>query len=857
MVLCAPIHVFRCFSCAAGFLPLPGSRPDVTKHCLFAPPTASPTLPNPTASPISTSSPSLGQPTRSPASGEPTSMPTIGCADGFNGALCEFSDEVTCNGRGTADFLGVCHCRSGWSAGWTTLGRCNECVSGFLGDDCQYSDATTCSGNGVAASDGACTCAPGYDDADDCATASPTWSPTGSESPTSTPPTTAPTVAAPTAAPVPSVSPTPAPTVIPTSANCPAGTNGPSCQFSDAVTCNGRGNVNYRGICACAPGWSNSWGASGWCSICATDYIPLCTNSLECDVTLHCLYSDTTTCNDHGTVSGADGSCTCAAGYTGDTCEITSPPTPPSASPTPAPTYLTCPGAGIMSFADPLHATRLIGSLDHTIAAHVSITVAECAALCVADDECASFEFKTGSVTTNCNLKRVNVVGAGGTQPSDLFALYERLLICRSTSPTQPAALTMPPTPAPTQLPPTTPSPTLTPTLSTLPPPLLSGCPLASDDGYVFATGTYCPAPFIGPTCALSDAATCNGRGTVSLNAGCNGQCSCPVGWDPTTLPYGGCYTCAAGFLPLPGSRPKIRKHCLYSDATTCNNNGAVDGYGVCTCTPGFTGTACETGGALGLTAGSNERGGNSGFSMDPAWAAGVLVTMAVIGIAVVVSRRRRFAGKHSTAIVTNNSRFGDFGVTTINAGFDVGAGNQAPPTLLPASANQIYKREPVEREIIYSLANPEEDAYDNWTTLGTQPHPAHPLDGYTPLDGATAAETELINQLVRIASTESTAVSVTTATLADPSGHPGGPRLGRMRSSSCSLEASYLEVSSLSRRGSRLERGRSSSCNPEVSKLWERSSSQHYFPTDGFMDQGDNFYTISTSQGDDLYTRY
>ena len=108
----------------------------------------------------------------------------------------------------------------------------------------------------------------------------------------------------------------------------------------------------------------------------------------------------------------------------------------PSASPTPAPTPLTCPGASIQSFADPIANARLIGSLDHTIAVQAGIDVGACATLCINNDECASFEFKTGALTTNCNLKRVNAAGAGGTIVRATFELYERLLACRTDDPT-------------------------------------------------------------------------------------------------------------------------------------------------------------------------------------------------------------------------------------------------------------------------------------------------------------------------------------------------------------------------------------------------------------------------------------
>lgn len=272
-------------------------------------------------------------------------------------------------------------------------------------------------------------------------------------------------------------------------------------------------------------------------------------------------------------------------------------------------------------------------------------------------------------------------------------------------------------------------------------------CPLATNDGYVFATGTYCPTPFIGPNCALSDAATCNGRGTVSLDASCNGQCSCPVGWNPTTLPFGGCHTCAAGFLPLPGNKPKIRRHCLYSDATTCNNNGAVDRYGTCTCNSGCSGTTCQLGSctAQSLAAGIDTSASTSdASSTDTSTIAGVLATLAGVAVvvgAVVSKRRLRSSDAAAAKLETTphmfynedfvNPRF------TLNGSGGGGGEQQSALALLPAQVHELKGAEMIDDGDSDNDNDNGEGAFNGFGEAKRES-----------LDGATKAEAELVDQL-------------------------------------------------------------------------------------------------------------
>jgi hypothetical protein len=68
--------------------------------------------------------------------------------------------------------------------------------------------------------------------------------------------------------------------------NCNVGSNGPFCEYTDALTCSGHGTAQYNGSCTCFPGFM---GAS--CNQCATDYYsyPTCR---------FCQASST--CNSHG-----------------------------------------------------------------------------------------------------------------------------------------------------------------------------------------------------------------------------------------------------------------------------------------------------------------------------------------------------------------------------------------------------------------------------------------------------------------------------------------------------------------------------------------------------------------------------
>lgn len=100
------------------------------------------------------------------------------------------------------------------------------------------------------------------------------------------------------------------------SCSCYGGYDGDSCQFSDAVTCNGNGSVNSTGSCFCNTGYS---GAS--CSECSTGYTA--DESGSCLDTNACL---TNTCDVNAACtdlpppsSGGSGRvCSCDSGYSGD-----------------------------------------------------------------------------------------------------------------------------------------------------------------------------------------------------------------------------------------------------------------------------------------------------------------------------------------------------------------------------------------------------------------------------------------------------------------------------------------------------------------------------------------------------------
>ena len=74
---------------------------------------------------------------------------------------------------------------------------------------------------------------------------------------------------------------------------CPVGFSGHSCEFSDAITCNGLGTVDVSGHCTCHPGVT---GAA-------------------------CEFSDAVTCSRNGKVTFA-GICACELGYGGDECSV-------------------------------------------------------------------------------------------------------------------------------------------------------------------------------------------------------------------------------------------------------------------------------------------------------------------------------------------------------------------------------------------------------------------------------------------------------------------------------------------------------------------------------------------------------
>ena len=79
------------------------------------------------------------------------------CKMGFDGPRCEFSNQITCNGNGVAQYDGSCSCQARW-AGDASCSRCGE---GFGGSQCNLSRADTCNnrGNPSSSSDGLpCSC---------------------------------------------------------------------------------------------------------------------------------------------------------------------------------------------------------------------------------------------------------------------------------------------------------------------------------------------------------------------------------------------------------------------------------------------------------------------------------------------------------------------------------------------------------------------------------------------------------------------------------------------------------------------------------------------------------------------------
>ena len=81
---------------------------------------------------------------------------------------------------------------------------------------------------------------------------------------------------------------------------------GVACQYSNAVTCNGHGQVHGDGSCTCDAGYA---GAS--CNQCAADHYgyPTCSFCLA-----------TTTCSGHGSCAPAGG-CACDAGFVPPDCQ--------------------------------------------------------------------------------------------------------------------------------------------------------------------------------------------------------------------------------------------------------------------------------------------------------------------------------------------------------------------------------------------------------------------------------------------------------------------------------------------------------------------------------------------------------
>lgn len=215
-----------------------------------------------------------------------------------------FTDEFTCNGRGTALENGECECLLGstgcqcqCTTGTKTDGTCFACAQGYAGPDqgCQFSDKDTCSGRGAAQDDGTCkNCAEtgsagayceftdeeyccGFASVDDegrCGI-------------------------------------------------CGSGTGGDHCQFSSAISCFGNGIVQDDGSCICDAGFdaltncreckgniASGSNSSEPCNTCVPEM--LASSFPECDVA---------TCTRHGQFSSSNNGCECGVGWRGSRCE--------------------------------------------------------------------------------------------------------------------------------------------------------------------------------------------------------------------------------------------------------------------------------------------------------------------------------------------------------------------------------------------------------------------------------------------------------------------------------------------------------------------------------------------------------
>src|SRR4029079_15742778 len=91
------------------------------------------------------------------------------------------------------------------------------------------------------------------------------------------------------------------------SCSCFVGSNGPMCQYSNQVTCNGHGIANYDGSCSCNVGF-----AGRQCNACAAGYFGF-PNCRFCNAA--------PTCNNGGTCDGL-GNCACNANRAGANCQV-------------------------------------------------------------------------------------------------------------------------------------------------------------------------------------------------------------------------------------------------------------------------------------------------------------------------------------------------------------------------------------------------------------------------------------------------------------------------------------------------------------------------------------------------------
>jgi hypothetical protein len=155
------------------------------------------------------------------------------CAHGYAGESCQYSDIITCNGRGRSRTNGTCKCSHPWDGE-----SCHRCKHSYAGEWCQFSDMLTCNNNGTVQHDGSCLCGPQWTGAT-CNSCIPGYTGEKCDSPVC----------------IVNLNDTSIPHPPGQCDSCLIGFAGSSCQYNDTVTCNGHGWAQYNGTCLCDP-WS-------------------------------------------------------------------------------------------------------------------------------------------------------------------------------------------------------------------------------------------------------------------------------------------------------------------------------------------------------------------------------------------------------------------------------------------------------------------------------------------------------------------------------------------------------------------------------------------------------------------------